>query len=318
VVAGADLVQGAADRSPADAADGEPGFADGHHVPLRQFPGRFRRVAEPSRRDCFLHFCGCHNRFWKEFRDNGELAVAVLDSLREVADQGAPLRWEPTDTVPAVRWRTDRPVLADRTQGYIPVLEVHLTPVVTRPVLPVSALEPLASRLGRAGRDAGLFPESASVDLGSDAHSAWAKSSGETARRGWNQVNRDGPTGVAVDRDGSVMVFKPLARDTLGTLVNLPSVTAELEPMLRLGHEMLPTGVSEFAPVAGLGPITQVMEGDPTDIGRRSSSGMRMSSETPVRTTPDAKVATSALPAAIPEIARELAARILAELRTRR
>ncbi len=43
-----------------------------------------------------------------------------------------------------------------------------------------------------------------------------------------------------------------------------------------------------------------------------------MSTSGPVHTTAGAKVTAAALPAAIPEIARELAARILAELRTRR
>jgi hypothetical protein len=257
-------------------------------------------------------------RFWKEFRNNGDLAVAVLDALREVAEEAAPLRWEPVDPEPIVRWLTDRPSLADRAAGYIPVLEVHLAAVTDRPVLPVSALEPLASRLGRAGRDAGLFTEAASVDLGSDTGSAWAKSCTDSTRRAWDQVSRGGPSGVAVDRDGSVIAWKPLARDTLGALVNQPYLAAELEPMLRLGYEVLPSGVTEFAPAAGLDPTTQVMEGDPADVGRRHSSGMRMSTSGPVRTSADAKVAAAALPAAIPEIARELSARILAELRTRR
>jgi hypothetical protein len=282
----------------------------------------FRKVggAVDARQQEFITRVGSYQqgRFWKEFRDTSALAVAVLDALRAVANQGAPLRWEAVDTLPAVRWRSDRLVLADHAQGYIPVLEAHLASVVGRPVLTVGVLEPLASQLGRAGRDVGLFAQAARVDLGSDASSAWATSLGETARRGWNQVRRDGPAGVAVDRDGSIIVFKPLARDTLGTLVNQASLTADLEPMLRLGHDMLPADVSELAPAAGLGPITQVMEGDPADVGRRSSSGMRMSAETPVRTTADSKVAAAALPAAIPEIARELAARILAELRTRR
>jgi hypothetical protein len=89
--------------------------------------------------------------------------------------------------------------------------------------------------------------------------------------------------------------------------------------MLRLGYEVLPAGVSEFAPAAGLGPITGVTDGNPADIGHRhSASGLRMPTDMPVRTTPDLKVATTALPAGIPEIARELAARILADLRTRR
>jgi hypothetical protein len=127
-------------------------------------------------------------RFWKEFGDNGQLAVVVLQALREVAAEAAPLRWEPVDAEPAVRWRADRSILKDRSEAYIPVLEVHLAALVAQPVLPVSALQPLASSLGRAGRDAGLFSEAASVGLGSDSNTAWASSSGVQLGGSWNQV----------------------------------------------------------------------------------------------------------------------------------
>lgn len=257
-------------------------------------------------------------RFWKEFSDNGELAVAVLGALREVAATGSPLRWEPLEAEPAVRWRADRPALADSVAAYIPVLEIHLATVTGYAVLPVNALEPLADGLVRAGRDAGLFSESASVARGSNTDTAWARNSGDPVRRGWNQIKRDGPTGLAVDRDGSVLAFKPLVRDDLGSLVNQQYLATELKSLLRLAHEMLPADISEVAPVAGLGPITQVMEGDPRDVGHRVGGGMRMSTSGPVRTQADAKVVTAAMPAAIPEIAQEVAARILAELRTRR
>jgi hypothetical protein len=180
------------------------------------------------------------------------------------------------------------------------VLEAHLASVATRPVLTVSALEPLTSQLARAGRGAGLFPESASVNLGSDVSSAWAVNPGEVPRSGWNQV-------------------RPLVRDTLGSLVDQASLAGELELMLRLGYEVLPAGVSEFAPAAGLGPITAVTEGDPAEIGHRHSvTNSHMPTDAPVRTAADVKVTATALPAGIPEIARELAARILADLRTRR
>jgi hypothetical protein len=185
-------------------------------------------------------------------------------------------------------------------------------------VLPVSALQPLVSSLGRAGRDAGLFSQAASVGLGSDSGTAWASSPGDQLRGSWNQVSLDGASGVAVDRNGGVLVFKPLARDMLGTLVNEAYLARELEPLLRLGREVLPAGMAEFAPAAGLAPIDRVMEGDPSEVGHRSSGGMRMSGSKPVRTVPDVKVAAAALPRAIPEIAHELAARIMAELRARR
>ena len=76
--------------------------------------------------------------------------------------------------------------------------------------------------------------------------------------------------------------------------------------------------MSSEAVQAGLAPIDRVIEGDPSEVGHRSSGGMRMSGSKPVRTVPDVKVAVAALPRAIPEIAHELAARIMAELRTRR
>ena len=192
------------------------------------------------------------------------------------------------------------------------------TAMLRCPICRSAALRPLASRLGRAGCDAGLFSEAASVDLGSDSNTAWASSPRDQPRGSWSQVSRGGPSGVAAGRNGGVVVFKPLARDMLGTLVNEAFLAREFEPLLRLGHEVLPTGLAEFAPAAGLAPIGQVMEGDPDQVGHRSSSGMRMSGSTPVRTVPDVKVAVAALPGAIPEIARELAARIIAELRTRR
>jgi hypothetical protein len=52
VLVGADLLQAAADRGPADAPDRERDFADGHDIADGQFPGRFSRVAEPRP-------CGC-------------------------------------------------------------------------------------------------------------------------------------------------------------------------------------------------------------------------------------------------------------------
>jgi hypothetical protein len=48
VLVGADLGQAAVDEGPADAGDGEPGFAGRYDVALGQFPGKSGRVASRS------------------------------------------------------------------------------------------------------------------------------------------------------------------------------------------------------------------------------------------------------------------------------
>jgi len=72
VLVGADLVQAVADEGPAGACDGERDFADDHDVPLRQFPGRFSRVADQTApRWTSMHVvvsCHCHP-FWMGWGD---------------------------------------------------------------------------------------------------------------------------------------------------------------------------------------------------------------------------------------------------------
>jgi hypothetical protein len=198
------------------------------------------------------------------------------------------------------------------------VLEAHLAALTPRPLLPVSALQPQASRLGRAGRDTGVFDEDAGLNIGSDTNGAWAATISGRASRSWDQVHTDGPTGIAADRNGTILAYKSLPRDSLGTLVSESYLAGQLEVLLRTAYEVIPTGIGEIAPTSGVEPVDRVAEGDPAALGHRSSSTLRMSGSPAVRTAPDAKIAVAALPGAIPEVTRELAARLMAELRTSR
>jgi hypothetical protein len=69
VPAGAGLVECAADEGPAGACDSERDFADRDDVAGRQFPGKFSRVAEPSRRDGLVRSCdvSCHNLHFRSY-----------------------------------------------------------------------------------------------------------------------------------------------------------------------------------------------------------------------------------------------------------
>jgi hypothetical protein len=286
-------------------------------IPILVF--RKSGVTPEDRQQEFISRAGDYvqGRFWKEFREASDLGVAVLTALREVEQRGAMLTWQPTGPV-TVRWRSERRPFVERSDAYTPLLEAHLAASGGHNVLSVAALQPLQRRLVRAAREAGLFAESAGVQMDNDGSSAWATSSVEEDRGFYTpeRVWRSGTSGVAVDRSGTVLVFRPLPRDTMGSLVNRASLTADLAPLLRLAAEIVPGAVGQVVPAAGIEPFDQVMEGDPQRLGR-NSAGIRIRGGHPLRTEPEDSVPLAAFPAAAPEVAAELAARLMAELRTR-
>jgi hypothetical protein len=109
-------------------------------IPVLVF--RKKGAAPDDRQQEFIARVGDYQqgRFWKEFAGNADLAVVVLDALRNVAADAAPLRWEPVISEPVIRWRADRQALIDRSASYVPVLEAHLAAITSGPLLPVSAL----------------------------------------------------------------------------------------------------------------------------------------------------------------------------------
>ena len=257
-------------------------------------------------------------RFWKEFNDHAELGVAVIGALKALEKRNAPLSWVPASPV-SVTWRADRKALADPPNTIRPsVLEVHLLAVAERRAITVSALESIRSKITRVARDLGFFSESASVTGNTDMNSAWATTLTEDGRRSFatGQVQRGGLSGIAVDRSGSVLAFKPLPRDMIGALVNLQSLTADLANMIRLSAELIPDGIEFVVPAAGIDPLGNTDEGDPSALGR-SGGGIRITSGDPLRTEPEDAVDLNAFPEASVEVGKELAARLLTDLRSR-
>ena len=286
-------------------------------VPILVF--RKTQIDPEERQRDFINRVGDYiqGRFWKEFRDASDLGVAVLDALCTVAKADAPLRWAPIGAI-AVRWRSESPRFVDRINTHTPVLELHLVAVTDNKVLSVAELESLQNRIVRTARDAGLFTQSTGVEVDSDPHSAWATSTTEDGRQAYatSRVWRGGLSGVAVDRTGSVLIFKPLPRDSMGGLVDRASLTADLAFLLRLAAELVPPAIEQVVPAAAVEPFSNVMEGDPKTLGR-SSAGIRTRGTEPLRTEPEDAVPTKAFPAAAPEVAAELAARLMAEVRMR-
>jgi hypothetical protein len=286
---------------------------------------RKNNVTPDDRQSDFIKRVGDYQqgRFWKTFNDTSDLGVAVLEALSELGRQAAPLRFEPITEVMAVRWRGGRGAPIGESRSFAtfePKLELHLV-AAGGPVVPVAALEARCAHLGRMGRELGLFPDTAALVTGSDKGEAWALTRLEDERGAGSAINRmwrGGPRGIALDRTGSVLVFETLPRDMLGALVDRSDLTDRLARLIRVAATTLPAEVSTVAPAAAIDPLGQVMEGDPSELGRRQGGAMRAGQAEPVRTEPDFQIDTRALPAGASELAGELAARLMAELRTRR
>lgn len=83
--------------------------------------------------------------------------------------------------------------------------------------------------------------------------------------------------GLVADPAGAVGAFTSLVTDTMGALVNQPSLQSELATLFGLLFPHLPD-LSDDAPVsmaAGLLNADRVWEGDPADVPDRTSGTMR-------------------------------------------
>ncbi|WP_084723077.1 DUF4062 domain-containing protein [Streptomonospora alba] len=289
------------------------------NIPILVF--RKSNITPEEKQSEFIRRVGDYvgGRFWKEFNNEAELGVAVVNALKLVEEKSAPLEWMPAATPDQVRWRSERSYFSNMRYGSAsPTLEAHLLSSGNNSSLPVSTLENIKNQMVRSAREIGLFLDTAGVRVENDARSAWAFSFPEEDRQSYafDRVQHGGPSGLAIDRTGSVITFKTLPRDALGTLVNKESLQNELKILLQLAVELAPSGVSYVVPAAGIEPSEFLMEGDPEKLGRTSGS-MGISGSAPIRAQPDDAVPRTAFPAAAPEVAGEMASRLIADLRSR-
>ncbi|WP_119730056.1 DUF4062 domain-containing protein [Thermomonospora amylolytica] len=287
-------------------------------IPILVF--KKRGIDPEPRQQEFIERVGNYvqGRFWKEFDSASDLGVAVLEALGEIKKLSAPLEWTPMSSEPP-KWRSERPYIADAPNvTNPPVLEVHLLSVTDHNVLSVSDLEPLQRRLVRAAREVGIFADTASVTSNSDVTSAWASTviSDDRQTGAITQIRYGGLSGLVVDRTGSVLVFKPLPRDLIGSLINQESLAEDLAVLLRLAAELVPSSIRYVVPVAAIDPSDNLREGDPGNLGR-SSGPIALGNDGPLRTEVEDAVQVDAFPGAALEVGKELAARLIATLRMR-
>jgi hypothetical protein len=183
-------------------------------------------------------------------------------------------------------------------------LELHLVPT-TAVRIAATSLTGICTGIVRQARANGLFEETAGVRTSVDEDGATVELDGrETA-------------GVRVRPDGSVIVWTALPRDSLGVVLDQADLTARLTVALRVAGALYAQRAAAVAFAVGLDGLLMASEDDVREVGRRTSVRPSMIQD-PIRVEPTDGVSSGSLDSATPEIAAELATRIMLRFRKRR
>ncbi len=275
-------------------------------------------VAHDPAQEDFIRRLGEYQRgrFWAEFSDGMDLGIRVTEAMRGLEVPPPPLTYLPLTQPVPVTWRRDRPALTDRNL-YAPALEVHALPTATGALRPVSQLADLAQRLAVRGREIGFFGQGDALAINHDGTTAWTlRPSDPNAGGGrYDQRQQDPYAGLAVGRDGAAMIFQALPTDVMGALVNQADLAQRIGVLLRILAPHLPA-TEHVALAAALDPIDRIAEGDPSQVGHRTSGAMSMHGDKAARTEPVDQVTRASLTEGLPAVADELAVRLLQAVRS--
>ena len=243
-------------------------------------------------------------RFRNTFSSTPDLLTKTAAAIRLLADQPARVEVRNLEHPIAVAWLGEaKPPVPAR--GFLSTtLEVHLLPV--RPArLPAAALEEGPRRLATIGREGRLFSDDQGLKSGGDSENVWIVAA-EPRRQG---------AGIRISRSNTVSVWRELPRDNLGTILAVRSLSADIADLVRLGGNAV-AFKGDVTATAALDPVAMAVEGDPADLGRRTSANLtRFATGGYIRLPPETAVSAESLDAAAQDLARELAVRLIREFR---
>jgi len=207
--------------------------------------------------------------------------------------------WRLLGTDLPVRWLSE----LDRTAPG--VLEVHLVPVSQTSRLEMRHLDSLGVELAQFAREHSLFTSTEAL-----------RPFTTSACSGVASVDSRSAAGLAVTRSGQRSIWSALPKDTLGSVLDEDDVADRLTTMIRL-LTLIPVELPEEAGFAlSVESAMNVTEDRVAHMPRSSATlNPRHGS---IRVTADDATLTADLPQRAPEVARELAARLLAEYRSGR
>jgi hypothetical protein len=248
----------------------------------------------------------------RDFSGPLDLAEGVLEQFDELKAREA-LHWEPVGREPPVRWLSDRiGELPGGAEGY-PMLELYLAADGDMPSTSVAELSAMGDRLVLAARDAGFFGGRDVIQTGYDSRNAWAIRTGPEQPKSWSAVIGHPYAGVFFDREGGLLVFQSLPRDTFGTLVDSTDLKRRLATLLEATKPLTRT-MRRVVPVAALEPADLVGLGDPAKMGNRGGRGDSLYWQGPIRSGASTGLDAMDFRSGAEDVATQLAARLVERL----
>lgn len=244
-------------------------------------------------------------RFREGFEDVAELLTAVAGSMRELGKQPATLTWADLTAGVEIGWRD---AVSAVRRAYGTDLETYVVPVGAAARLLATVMAGLPERLGRAGRDGGLFAQGQALMM---------YSGGDEAVASTQEDARTASAGIRVRDDRSVTIWEQVPSDMLGAIVDEQDLAERIARMLRLAGDLALIETEQAALAVGLRIGTTTTIGSAADLGRRTGAqpidfgGGDKTARVGARDS----VPTPALAPAASEIASELAKRLMFKVR---
>lgn len=303
-------------------------------IPILVFNKQIDEPDEPAQ-GAFKQEVGhyVNGRLWRSFTDPLSCNLAVLQALNDIQVDSGPMERRPLRDGVDVPWLATvtatgehgYPVVGGWASGgrggglvpgsvYSPILEVHVVPVGSTSQPSERQLAELAKSMARTARELGFVSEGDQLVVGAGDGFAWAlRPPGTSSRAGFGGTTVEEFRGLIADRAGAVGAFMALRADNLGTLIDRPTLQADLAHLYTLAsrHEQAAKWVTV---AAGLTNAERIFEGDPSQMGSRNRGSMRMTTGASVRRGGDFMVDRARLSYGFGDIGADLAHELLADL----
>lgn len=253
-------------------------------------------------------------RFRASFTGVQDLNIATVRALKRLPAENPAPAWTVVAEPVSMRTRSQMPQVLDRSVC-APVLEIHLLPLAPGPSL-ASAFMGIEDRLAREGRAGGFFSDREALEIGSAGDTAWVWL--PDARGGGHPFDsRTGHRyrGMFVVATSQASAFAAIPTDGMGALTDQADLTARCLTLIVAAAGQLPPDGS-VAVAAVLGPMDKLFEGDPNQVGNRTRGAMRTQQDAFAVMEPKLSVPVAAVKGRAGDIAAEIAARLMGEIRS--